>query len=222
MSTKLSDILLSVRDRIDEDTANRWSDVELTRYINQRVTWVQSRIETFNGNFFLRVETATAAVGDNSIGLPSDIIGARLRSIRIYEGETSATGQGSRIEPGTLQYIYDNQYLNGTPKKYIMMSGQLKWAPSLQSNSFFRFIYSVKESPLTGANSTLEYIRDEHVDVISNGAAIDALIKVGAFDTINGLNSIIKDRLIEISEDVQPTDPIIFDQPDIDDYEICD
>jgi len=222
MSTKLSDLLTATRDRIDETTANRWSDAELTRYINKRVGWLQSRIETFNSDFFLRVETATAAAGENSIGLPADMRGSKIRAIRVFENASVASGQGSRIEPGTLQYVYDNQYVSGTPQKYTMMAEQLKWAPSLQSDSFFRFVYSVKESPLTGDNSTLEYINDEHVDLISDGAAIDALIKTGAWDNVNGLQGIIKDRLLEVSEDVQTSDPIMIPQEDIDWYTVSD
>lgn len=222
MTTTLSTLITNVRDRIDEVSASRWTDLEITRYINTRVKWLSSRIETFNSDFFLRVETATAAAGSTSMGIPSDILGSKVRSIRVYEGSTVASGQGSRIEPGELQYVYDNQYVSGTPKKYTMMAGQIKWAPTLGSNSFFRFVYSVRESPLTGNNSSLEYIHDEHTDIISDAAAIDCLIKTGAWSNVNGLQGIIKDRLLEVSEDVQPTDPIMMSQPDIDGYNISD
>jgi len=221
MSTKLSDLLTAVRDRIDETTANRWSDAELTRYINKRVSWLQSRIETFNSDFFLRVETATATSGSNSMGHPSDMLGSRMRSVRVYKG-ASAVGAGDRIQPGSQQIVYDNQSISGTPQYYTMLAGQMKWAPSLDADSFFRLIYAVRESPLTGANSTLEYIHDEHTDIIADGAAIDALIKTDALSTINNLSAMIKDRLLEVSEDVQTSDPIMIPQTDIDSYTISD
>jgi len=222
MSKTLGSIITDVRDKVDETTEVRWTDAEITRYINKRVAWLQSRIETFNPDYFLRVETATAAAGSNSLGIPSDILGHRLRHIQVYEGTTVALGDGSRIEPSQLSTVYAYQNLTGTPLYYTMLAGQIKFAPGLQSDSFFRFIYSVKESQLTGSNSTIGYINDEHTDVISDGAAIDCLIKTGAWDNVKGLSENLKDRLQEIANDVTPTDPVMMPQENIDWYTISD
>ena len=71
MSTSLTTLITKTRDLLDESSADRFSDAELTRYINQGLRQVQSQIQTANEDYFLRVETATAAQGSYELAFPS-------------------------------------------------------------------------------------------------------------------------------------------------------
>ena len=72
-------MLTRTRDYLDESTSDRWTDAELTRYINQGLRQVQSQLQAANEDYFLRVETATAAAGAYELAFPADIWGNKLR-----------------------------------------------------------------------------------------------------------------------------------------------
>jgi hypothetical protein len=99
MSTTLTTLLAQVRDYIDEPTADRWTDAELTRYINQGMRQVQSTIESANSDYFLRVEVATASAGSSELALPADIYGTRLRAL--FQLSAIHCGDGSGVPHGT-------------------------------------------------------------------------------------------------------------------------
>jgi len=218
MTTTLAEIITSVRYRIDEASANRWSDAELTHYINRRLNWLQSKIESYNSDYFIRVQNPTAASGTYNMGLPSDIRGKNVRAVRVFEGSTTAalSTQGSRVEPKPLEWVMANRHQAGIPEGYCIIDGYFEWAPQLATASIFRFVYAVKEGALTATAQTLDYISDEFIDVIADAAAIDALIKTSDFGKIATLQGVITERLRQISNDVQPIDPIMIPQVEID------
>ncbi len=206
------------RDYIDESSADRWTQAELRRYINQGVNYVQGQINAANGDYFLRVETATAAQGTYELALPTDIWGTKLRSIQYYDNSTVATGVAYRMKPGTLEWVYANMDYSGLPQEYTLHAGFLRWAPILENTTCFRFVYSMKETAFatdgTDDTNNLGQIADEHTDVIAIYAAMTAKNKVSA-DTRN-LTGLFQPRMEQIMFDVQPSDPIIIPQVDID------
>ena len=218
MSTSLSDLRTRVRDFIDESTAARWTNAELNRYINQGIYFVQGQIQQASDTYFTRVEVATAAAGTYELGLPSDIWGNKLRSLQFYEQSTVATGTPYRVEPGQMEWVYQNQDWSGTPLNYVLHAGYIKWAPLLQYTGTFRFVYQMKESAFATDGSddsnNLAQIADEHADVIALYAAILAKQKVNA--DYRMLSDLFKTRLDQVMFDVQSTDPIVIPQVAID------
>jgi hypothetical protein len=208
-------LLTRTRDYLDEGSADRWPDAELTRYINQGMRQVQSQIQAANEDYFLRVETATAASGAYELAFPSDIWGNKLRGLWFYDNTVSASGTAYRVEPAPLEVIYSNLNSSGIPTDYTYHAGFLRWAPMLANTSTFRFIYAMKETELTTGTDTIGQIADEHTDCISLYAAIMARGRIGA-DT-RELTAMYNLRMSQIQNDVQPTDPFHIPQRRIDD-----
>lgn len=220
MSTSLRNLIDQTRDYIDESTANRWTDAELRRYINQGLHQVQSQIQAANEDYFLRVETASAAAGTYELAFPSDIWGNKLRSLYYYMDKgTAASGTPYKVPPATLETIYDSLNISGTPKGYAYHAGYIRWCPILEYQGTFRFIYALKETAFAtdGSDDTnnLGQIADEHTDCIALYAAIMARQKVGA--PTKDLGDMYKLRMQQIMNDVQPTDPHTCPQVSIDD-----
>ena len=207
-------MLTRTRDYLDESTADRWTDAELTRYINQGLRQVQSQIQTANEDYFLRVETATAAAGAYELAFPADIWGNKLRGLWYYDASVSATGTPYRVEPTNLESVYGNLDMTGTPEGYTYHAGFLRWAPVLANTGTFRFIYAMKENELTTGTDVLGQVADEHTDCIVLYAAIMARGRIGA-DT-RELSAMYSLRMQQIQNDVQPTDPFRIQQQRID------
>ena len=199
-----------MRDYLDEATASRWSDAELTRYINQGLHQVQSQIQAANGDYFLRVEVATAAAGAYEWAFPADIWGNKLRAVYCYENSTLASGEPHKLSPAPLETVYGNLNVSGTPQGYAHHAGFIRWFPLLQSNSAFRFIYALKETAFVSGTDVLLQISDEHTDCISLYAAIMARDKIGA--PTGELSNMYKLRMQQIRGDVTPMDPITLPQ----------
>ena len=214
MSTSLTTLLTKTRDYLDESTADRWTDAELTRYINQGLTQVQSQLQSANEDYFLRVETATAASGAYQLAFPSDIWGNKLRGLWYYSNTMSASGTAYRVEPAPLENVYSNLESSGVPSQYTYHAGFLRWAPMCSYNSTFRFIYAMKETALANGSDVLGQIADEHTDCIALYAAILARTKISA-DT-KELFAFYNQRMQQIQNDVQPTDPFRIPQASID------
>jgi hypothetical protein len=206
------------RDYLDESTADRWTDAELRRYVNQGVQFIQSQIHQASESYFLRVETATADAGAYELAFPSDIWGNKLRSFQYYLNSTVATGIPARVSPGQLEWVYENLYYSGTPQNYALHAGFLRWAPMLEKMGTFRFVYSMKETPWSTDGSadavTLGQIADEHTDVIALYAAIMAENRIGADS--RPLSETFKVRMRQILHDIQPSDPVVIPQVRID------
>jgi hypothetical protein len=114
--------------------------------------------------------------------------------------------------------VYENLDWSGTPESYVLHAGFLRWAPMLQNQGTFRFVYSMQETPFAtdGSDDTnnLGQIADEHTDVIAMYAAITAKNKVNA--EAKNLADMFKTRMEQILFDVQPDDPFIIPQVTID------
>jgi hypothetical protein len=215
MSVSLATLLTNTRDYLDESSASRWSEAELTRYVNQGLSQVQSQIQAANEDYFLRVEVATAAAGSYELAFPSNIWGNKLRAVYCYLDSTTASGKPYKVPPASLESVYDNLNSSGTPAGYTMHAGYLRWAPLLESTSTFRFIYALKETALSATGQNIAQIADEHTDCISLYAGIMARQKVGA--PTKELADMYKLRMNQILNDVQPSDPPVFGQVSIDD-----
>ena len=215
MSTSLSTLRTKVRRYIDESTADRWTDAELNAFINEAIVFVQGEIESSNPDWFLRVETFTASAGSDQAALPSDIWGNCLRSLYAYPNSTVATGKGYRVPPGQLEWILGNIYYSAdTPDNYSMLAGYIRWAPILAYTTCFRYVYALKETPLSADSDNMGRISDEHADLVAMYAAIIAYEKIGA-DT-RWLNTRLERGLQQMRSDVTPTDPITIPQQQID------
>jgi len=216
MPISLATLLTNTRDYLDEATASRWSDAELTRYVNQGLVQVQSQIQAANEDYFLRVEVATAASATYELAFPANIWGNKLRALYFYDNQVSAVGKPTKVYPAAaLESIYDNLNASGLPSAYTMHAGFLRWSPLLENGGAFRFIYALKETPLVGTADNIAQIADEHTDCISLYAALMARQKVGA--PTKDIAEMYKARMQQITNDVQPTDPIVFRQVRIDD-----
>ena len=203
MSTSLTTLLARTRDYLDEATASRWSDAELTRYINQGLNQVQSQIQTANEDYFLRVETATAASGTYELAFPADIWGNKLRAFYYYVG-TALADTPYKVPQTSLENVYDNLNVYGTPWGYTYHAGFIRWVPRLTGDSSFRFIYAMKENPFVNGPDVLGQIADEHTDCIALYAGIMARDKVGA--PTQELKAMYTTRMQQIMNDVQPAD----------------
>ena len=214
MSTSLTNLLAQTRDYIDETTASRWSDAELTRYVNQGLRQVQSQIQAANEDYFLRVETATAAQGTYELAFPADIWGNKLRALYYYDGVTVVSGVPYKVPTVSLETVYDNLNISGIPCGYTYHAGFIRWEPMLPNVGTFRFIYAMKETALTTGTDTIGQISDEHTDCIALYAGLMARQKVGAPTKV--ISDMYKVRMNQILSDVQPTDPVTTTQPRID------
>lgn len=218
MSTSLSTLLTQTRDYLDESAADRFSQAELRRYVNQGMRQVQSQIQQANEDYFLRVEVATAASGSYELAFPADIWGNKLRALWYYENTVSASGVGYRVEPDSLENVYANIHVSGRPSCYTYHAGFLRWAPMLQYNSTFRFVYAMKETEFatdgSADSNNLGQIADEHTDCIALYAAILARLKIGA--PVTDMYALYNQRMRQIMDDVQPTDPYKIPQQAID------
>jgi len=212
-------MLLQVRDFLDEPAADRWSQAELRRYINEGMRQVQSQLQAANEDYFLRVETATAAAGSYELAFPADIWGNKLRALYYYDNTSTVGGVPYKVPPTSLEIIYDNLNVSGIPTGYTYHAGFIRWAPILTNNGVFRFVYAMKETAFQtdGSDDTnnLGQIADEHTDCISLYAAILARDKVGA--PVERLTDMYRTRMAQILSDVQPTDPVTTPQQRIDD-----
>jgi hypothetical protein len=208
-------LLSATRDLLDEPVASRWSDAELTRYINQGLWQVQSQIQAANEDYFLRVERASAASGTYELAFPADIWGNKLRALYFYDDRgTAASGVPYKVPPTSLEAIYDNLNVSGIPGGYTYQGGFIRWAPVLQYQGTFRFVYAMKENPFVNGTDVLGQIADEHTDCISLYAGIMARDKIGA--PTKDIADMYKLRMGQILNDVQPTDPITTPQQRID------
>lgn len=84
----------------------------------------------------------------------------------------------------------------------------------IQNNSTFRFIYAMKESELSAGSDSIGQIADEHTDCIALYAAIMARMKIAA--PTQELYAHYNQRMRQIMDDVQPTDPYKIPQQAID------
>lgn len=218
MATSLTELLTQTRDYLDEATADRFTQAELRRYVNQGMRQVQSQIQRANEDYFLRVEVATASAGSYELAFPADIWGNKLRGLWYYENTTAASGTGYRVEPDSLENVYANMHVSGSPSCYTYHAGFLRWAPMLQYNSAFRFVYAMKETEFATDGSddsnNLGQIADEHTDCIAIYAAILARMKIAA--PTQELYALYSQRMNQIMDDVQPTDPFRLPQQVID------
>lgn len=215
MSTALSAIRTNVRRYLGESTAARWSNSDIDAFINEGVRWLQSEINGANVDYFTRIETATASAGSFQLALPSDIWGNKLRHLHVYEQSTVATGEGSRIGPGSMDYVLAHSHYSGTPENYVMMAGYLRFAPLLTYNSTFRFVYAMRESTLTNDTDVLTRISDDYIDAIAMYAAIAANDVIGLDSgTLPGR---LTARIDHIRFDAIPSDPFTLPQQSIDD-----
>lgn len=216
MSTSLTTLLAQTRDYLDESTADRWTEAELTRYINQGLRQVQSQIQAANEDYFLRVETATAAAGSYELAFPSDIWGNKLRSLYYYDNTTVVSGTPYKVPPTSLESVYDNlDGTSGVPGGYTYHAGFLRWAPMMSNQGTFRFVYAMKETAFVGLTDVLGQIADEHTDCIALYAALMARQKVGA--PTKDIADMYKARMEQIKNDVTPSDPVTTPQVQIDD-----
>ena len=215
MTTSLSTLRTKTRDYLDESSADRWTDAEVTRYINSAILWLQGMIERANSDWFLRVETFTAAAGASGAAFPSDVWGNKIRSMWCYPNSTQATGQGYRVAPGQLDWIMQNLHSSGDyPYHYAMHAGYLRWAPMIQYDSTFRYIYAKKETPLAADADLMDRIEDEHADLVAMYAAKIAFEKVGANTVF--LENRIDRALLQMRTDVISSDSITIPQQAID------
>lgn len=95
------------------------------------------------------------------------------------------------------------------------MAGYMLWAPLLQYDSTFRFVYAKKEADLSADTDTVDAISDEYTDIISIYAAI--LAKESKEIPTGGLRAILERRVLQMSNDSQPTDVLVLPQVSIDD-----
>lgn len=172
-------------------------------------------IERANSDWFLRVETFTAAAAASGAAFPADVWGNRLRGLYCYPAQTAAVGQGYRVPPGQLEWIMDNLNVSGDyPSNYTMHAGYLRWAPLLTSASCFRYIYAKKETPLSADSDPMDRIKDEHADLVAMFAAKIAFEKVGANTVF--LENRIDRALLQMRSDVRSSDPVTIPQIRID------
>lgn len=214
MSTTLATLRARVRRYLDESSADRWSNANLDAYINEGIRFAQSEIDRANPDHFLRVATFTASGGSYEAAFPSTIFGGKIRNVQFYPGSTVATGLPDRVEPGQLEWILQNSYYSGKPRAYYPLAGYMLWAPMIESNSTFRFIYAKKEADLSADSDTLDAINDEHSDIIALYAAIMA--KESKEIPSGGLRDILRQKLMQMQNDVQSVDPMIIPQVRID------
>jgi hypothetical protein len=113
-----------------------------------------------------------------------------------------------------LEQVYDNLDGSATPLGYAYHAGYIKWAPFLQNVGTFRFVYAMKETPFASGTDVLGQIADEHTDCIALYAGIMARQKVGA--PTKDLADMYKLRMAQITNDVTPTDIVVFQQTKID------
>ena len=215
MSTSLLTLRTRTRRYLNEVTASRWTDAELTAFVNEGIRFTQSEIDRANPDYFLRVTTFTASAGSYQAALPSTIWGHRLRNVQFYENSTVPTGLPTRVQPGQLEWIYQNQHYAGVPKVYYPLAGYLLWAPLLQYDSVFRFIYAKKENDLVDDVDPVDAISDEYTDIIAIYAAILAMesrnIPTGTYQNL------LARKIAQMANDCQSTDPLIIPQQGIDD-----
>ena len=126
----------------------------------------------------------------------------------------SAAGNPYRVQPGQLEWIYENLDYSGQPTVYQTMAGYILWAPLLQYDSTFRFVYSKKEANLSADTDTVDAISDEYTDIVAIYAAI--LAKESKEIPTGGLRAILERRVMQMANDSQPTDPFIIPQVNID------
>ena len=214
MSTTLSTLRARTRRYLDESSADRWSDSTLNNFINEGIKFTQSEIDRANPDYFLRVCTFTASAGSFEAALPSTIYGRKIRNMQFYNSSTVATGQPGRVTPGQMEWIYQNLYYSGAPLSYTLLAGYLMWAPMLQYDSCFRFVYTKAESNLSADSDTLDGINDEYSDTISIYAAILALESKNI--PSGGLRAMLERRIMQIRGDVQSNDPLTIPQVSID------
>lgn len=215
MSTTLLQLRTKTRRYLNETTANRWTDAEITAYENEAIVWLQGMIERSNSDWFLRVETFTAAAEATGAAFPSDVWGNKIRGLWCYPGITVASGQGYRVGPGQLEWIMQNMNYSATqPECYAMHAGYVRWAPMLSDTSCFRYIYAKKETPLVSDNDPMDRIMDQHADLVAMYAAKIAYEKVGANTVF--LENRIDRGLLQMRSDVRGSDPITIPQVDID------
>jgi len=215
MSTTLATLRARTQRYLNDTDGSRWTTATVNAFINEGIRFTQSEIDRANPDYFLRECTFTASAGSSEAAFPSTIWGHRFRNVQFYEGSTVATGTPQRVQPGQLEYIYENLTYSGKPVVYYPMAGYMLWAPLLQKDSTFRFVYAKKEGDLSSDTDALDAIPDEYSDIVSIYAAVLALetrnIQSGA------IRSILERRIQHMQNDSQPTDPFIIPQQGIDD-----
>ena len=215
MSTTLLTLRTKARRYLNEASAGRWTDAELSAFCNEGIIWLQGMIERANSDWFLRVETFTAGAAATGAAFPSDVWGNRIRGLWCYPGMTVASGQGYRVGPGQLEWIMENlSYSAAQPSNYAMHAGYLRWAPMLTATACFRYIYAKKETPLATDDAVMDRIADEHAELIAMYAAKIAYEKVGASTVF--LENRIDRGLLQMRSDVRASDVVTIPQQRVD------
>ena len=214
MSTTLSTLRTRVRRYLDEPTPGRWTNVNLNAYINEGIQFAQAEVDKANPDYFLREATFTAADGITEAALPSTILGHRIRSLHFFNGSTIASGEPDRVTPGQLEWIHQNQYYSGIPLSYYPFAGYIVWAPATEKTSTFKYIYAKKEVDLSADTDTVGAISDEYTDIIALYAAIMA--KESKEIPTGGLRALLERKVMQMSNESQPGDPLVLPQTRID------
>lgn len=215
MTTSLATLRTKVRRNIRETTADRWTADDIDSFINEAIIFTQSEIEKANESFFLREATVTASANSWKVSYPSNVFAQKLRSVFYYENSTSPTGVPYRVPPGQMEWILQNTDSSGRPRNYATLQNYLMWAPLLQYDSCFKFVYSMREPSLTASGDNLTAITDDHADIVARYAAILALEQVNA--PLGSRWDILERRLQQMYHDVQGSDPMTIPQVSIDD-----
>lgn len=113
--------------------------------------------------------TATLISGDAFVSLPTD-----LRSIRLVKLNTNPTEVLEYYTPVRANEIYSNN-ASGRPKGYTIIGGEIKFAPTPDSDYTAEIVYSEGVPDLSDSNTT-NIILTRHPDAYLYGALASASV----------------------------------------------
>lgn len=174
MATYLSDLITTVRDYIDEPTADNWTNIEITRRINEAHRFYYNKIIQYSEDYFYTTTDYSLTTGTTTdvqdYPLPSDCM--RVRRI-----ETTDTPP----IPYTIVEMYMKDYYAGVAgRPYALASGQricfirgnhVSFRNQYTETARMHYIYRPPDLSTLASDEAFNGLLPEHHDIVAVRAA---------------------------------------------------
>ncbi len=143
----LTDYLADLRSRLNEATAQLWTDPELTRWLNQGVWKAESIVKACKTYQYL-----STVVGVNSYVIDNENYALR----RITYGGTPLT----RLSLDQLDYKYSDKTISGTPVHYTMWGKTIQLYPVPDAvGTLSVYAYELPDIMVAVTNETSRFVQ---------------------------------------------------------------
>jgi hypothetical protein len=203
MGKTLANLRIEVRRYINEETANQWTDAELTDYINDGQEYLMGEIVRVNPDYMLIRATTPSVSSQKDYATPADMFGNKFRNLCV----SLSGGISTDVALASVDKIQSMRNQYGTPKFYAMVRDSFIVAPAPESAAYtFELWYTPYPTALVGESDQTVY-NSEETNVVTLSAAVRALDRFGMPGT-DRLNAALKSAVDQLLLNIQPDDKV--------------